>query len=51
SRTQHGDKCTISLLRDDMKRLGYDVKNMRRWLAKLEKDETIRIDGDDVVPL
>ncbi|WP_069198908.1 helicase RepA family protein, partial [Escherichia coli] len=38
SRTQNGDKCTIPLLRDDMKRLGYDVKNMRRWLAKLEKD-------------
>ncbi|EGO5047617.1 helicase, partial [Escherichia coli] len=39
------------LLRDDMKRLGYDVKNMRRWLAKLEKDAVIYIDGDDVGPL
>ncbi|EJH1970293.1 helicase RepA family protein [Escherichia coli] len=51
SRTQNGDKCTIPLLRDDMKRLGYDVKNMRRWLAKLEKDAVIYIDGDDVGPL
>lgn len=51
SRTQNGDKCTIPLLRDDMKRLGYDVKNMRRWLSKLEKDGVIYIDGDDVGPL
>ncbi|EFE6425534.1 AAA family ATPase [Escherichia coli] len=51
SRTQNGDKCTIPLLRDDMKRLGYDVKNMRRWLAKLEKDGVIYVDGDDVGPL
>ena len=51
SRTQNGDKCTIPLLRDDMKRLGYDVKNMRRWLSKLEKDGVIYIYGDDVGPL
>ncbi|WP_447216436.1 AAA family ATPase [Escherichia coli] len=33
SRTQHGDKCTIPLLRDDMKKLGYDTKHLKRWLA------------------
>ncbi|EHP4115638.1 AAA family ATPase [Escherichia coli] len=51
SRTQNGDKCTIALLRDDMKKLGYEMKNFRRWLYKLEKDGVIRIDGDDVAPL
>ncbi|ELI2637167.1 AAA family ATPase [Escherichia coli] len=51
SRTQNGDKCTIALLRDDMKRLGYDTKHLKRWLAKLEKDDVIYIDGDDVGPL
>ncbi|EIO6627368.1 hypothetical protein LQ291_004990, partial [Escherichia coli] len=51
SRTQNGDKCTIPLLRDDMKKLGYEMKNFRRWLYKLEKDGVIRIDGDDVAPL
>ncbi|EIH6606362.1 TPA: AAA family ATPase [Escherichia coli] len=51
SRTQHGDKCTIPLLRDDMKKLGYEMKNFSRWLRKLEKDGVIYIDGDDVGPL
>ncbi|HBB9603759.1 TPA: AAA family ATPase [Escherichia coli] len=51
SRTQRGDKCTIPLLRDDMKKLGYEMKNFRRWLYKLEGDGVIAIDGDDVRPL
>ena len=51
SRTQRGDKCTIPLLRDDMKKLGYEMKNFRRWLYKLERDGVIAIDGDDVRPL
>ncbi|EHS3284179.1 AAA family ATPase [Escherichia coli] len=51
SRTQHGDKCTIPLLRDDMKKMGYEMKNFSRWLRKLEKDGVIYIDGDDVGPL
>ncbi len=51
SRTQRGDKCTIPLLRDDMKKLGYDTKHLKRWLAKLEKDGVICVDGDDVHPL
>ncbi|MCM5046900.1 helicase, partial [Escherichia coli] len=34
-----------------MKKLGYEMKNFRRWLYKLEKDGVIRIDGDDVAPL
>ncbi|EHO4881471.1 helicase, partial [Escherichia coli] len=48
SRTQNGDKCTIALLRDDMKKLGYEMKHFSRWLRKLEKDGVIYIDGDDV---
>lgn len=51
SRTQNGDKCTIPLLRDDMKKLGYEIKHFRRWLGKLEKDGVIYVDGDDVGPL
>lgn len=51
SRTQRGDKCTIPLLRDDMKKLGYEMKHFRRWLYKLEGDGVIAIDGDDVRPL
>lgn len=51
SRTQRGDKCTIPLLRDDMKKLGYGMKHFRRWLGKLEKDGVIYIDGEDVHPM
>ncbi|ECD3769705.1 AAA family ATPase [Salmonella enterica subsp. enterica serovar Onderstepoort] len=48
TRTAHGEPCTIALLRDDMKKLGYEMKNFRRWLGKLEKDGVIYVDGDDV---
>ncbi|EOT7728411.1 TPA: DNA primase, partial [Escherichia coli] len=51
SRTQRGDKCTIPLLRDDMKKLGYEMKHFSRWLRKLESDDVIAIDGDDVHPM
>ncbi|HAV8660533.1 TPA: AAA family ATPase [Escherichia coli] len=51
TRTAHGEPCTIALLRDDMKKLGYEMKNFRRWLGKLEKDGVIYVDGDDVGPL
>ncbi|EHC5799868.1 AAA family ATPase [Escherichia coli] len=51
TRTAHGESCTIALLRDDMKKLGYEVKHFRRWLYKLESDGVIAIDGDYVRPL
>ncbi|HBC1254542.1 TPA: DNA primase, partial [Escherichia coli] len=51
TRTAHGEACTIALLRDDMKKLGYEMKNFRRWLYKLESDGAIAIDGDYVRPL
>ncbi|MCL0891278.1 AAA family ATPase, partial [Escherichia coli] len=51
TRTAHGEPCTIALLRDDMKKLGYEMKHFRRWLYKLEGDGVIAIDGDDVRPL
>ncbi|AYL86472.1 putative prophage protein [Escherichia coli] len=51
TRTAHGEPCTIALLRDDMKKLGYEMKHFRRWLYKLESDGVIAIDGDDVRPL
>ncbi|EPM3564753.1 helicase RepA family protein, partial [Escherichia coli] len=49
--TAHGEACTIAILRDDMKKLGYEMKHFRRWLSKLEKDGVICVDGDDVYPL
>ncbi|ECI2683701.1 AAA family ATPase [Salmonella enterica subsp. enterica serovar Reading] len=51
TRTAHKEPCTIALLRDDMKKLGYEMKHFRRWLYKLEKDGVITIDGNDVYPL
>ncbi|EDW9125258.1 AAA family ATPase [Salmonella enterica subsp. enterica serovar Braenderup] len=51
TRTAQKEPCTIALLRDDMKKLGYEMKNFRRWLYKLEGDGVIAIDGDDVRPL
>ncbi|HGC0788078.1 TPA: DNA primase, partial [Escherichia coli] len=51
TRTAHGEACTIAILRDDMKKLGYEMKHFRRWLSKLEKDGVICVDGDDVYPL
>lgn len=51
TRTAHKEPCTIALLRDDMKKLGYEMKHFRRWLYKLEKDGVITIDGNDVHPL
>ena len=51
TRTVHGEPCTIALLRDDMKKLGYEMKHFRRWLYKLEGDGVIAIDGDDVRPM
>ncbi|ELO0779557.1 AAA family ATPase [Shigella sonnei] len=51
ARTAHKEPCTIALLRDDMKKLGYEMKHFRRWLSKLEKDGVICVDGDDVYPL
>ncbi|OSK24060.1 regulatory prophage protein [Escherichia coli M056] len=51
TRTAHGEPCTIALLRDDMKKLGYEMKHFSRWLRKLEKDGVICVDEDDVHPL
>ncbi|HEI2837786.1 TPA: AAA family ATPase [Escherichia coli] len=51
TRAAHKEPCTIALLRDDMKKLGYEMKHFRRWLYKLEKDGVITIDGNDVHPL
>ncbi|MCO7827804.1 helicase RepA family protein [Escherichia fergusonii] len=51
TRAAHKEPCTIALLRDDMKKLGYEMKHFRRWLYKLENDGVIVIDGDDVRPL
>ena len=41
TRTAQKEPCSIALLRDDMKKLGYEMKNFSRWLHKLEKDGVI----------
>lgn len=52
SRTGSGDSCTRSLVRDDMRAMGFDVaKKFTRWLDKLEKDGLIAVDGERITPL
>lgn len=50
-RTALKDPCTIALVRDDMKALGFDTKHFRRWLLKLEKSGAIRVNGEYVYPV
>lgn len=52
SRTASGDSCIRTLIRDDMKAMGFDVsKKFTRWLDKLVKDGLIVFDGDSIMPL
>ncbi len=52
SRTGNGEGCTRSLVRDDMRAMGFDVnKKFTRWLDKLEKDGLIAFDGERITPL
>lgn len=51
SRTALKDLCTVALVRDDMKAMGIDIKHFRRWLAKLENEGLVRIDGNDLHPV
>ncbi|MDN6632332.1 MAG: hypothetical protein L0L23_04350, partial [Enterobacterales bacterium] len=53
SRTASGEDCTRALLRDDMIAMLGDNgrRGFNRWLEKLERDELIKIDGDEVSPL
>lgn len=50
SRTEHGDTCTVALVRDDLKALNIDTKNFRRWLTKLENEDLIEICGEILLP-
>lgn len=51
SRTASGDGCTKSLVRDDMRAMGFDVsKKFTRWLDKLETEGLISIDGEHICP-
>ncbi len=51
SRTASGEACTKSLVRDDMRGMGFDVaKKFTRWLDKLEIDGLIHIDGENICP-
>ncbi|KHT23148.1 AAA family ATPase [Pectobacterium brasiliense] len=47
-----GEGCTRSLVRDDMRAMGFDVnKKLTRWLDKLEKDGLIVFEGERITPL
>jgi putative DNA primase/helicase len=51
SRTASGDACTKSLVRDDLRAMGFDVgKKFTRWLDKLESEGLISIDGENIRP-
>ncbi|MFP1773965.1 integrase domain-containing protein [Lonsdalea quercina] len=51
-RTSNGEGCTRSLVRDDMRAMGFDVnKKFTRWLDKLEKDGLIAFDEESITPL
>lgn len=46
SRTMNNDICTRTVIRDDMKALGLDVKNFSRWVTKLETEGLLTVDGE-----
>lgn len=50
SRTAKGEPCTKTIIRDDLKAMGIDVKNFHRWLDKLEKEGVISLDGEKITP-
>ncbi|CNI30663.1 putative regulatory prophage protein [Yersinia aldovae] len=51
SHTASGETCTKSLVRDDIRGMGFDVaKKFTRWLDKLEIDGLIHIDGENICP-
>lgn len=54
SRTARGEPCTIAIVKDDLRAtLGVDKvrKSFPRWLDKLESDQIIRIDGENLYPV
>lgn len=54
SRTAKGEPCTISVIKDDLRAsLGADKvrKSFPRWLDKLESEQIIRIEGENLYPV
>lgn len=54
SRTARGEPCTITIVKDDLRAtLGADKvrKSFPRWLDKLESEQIIRVDGDNLYPV
>ena len=54
SRTAKGEPCTISVIKDDLRAiLGADKvrKSFSRWLDKLESEQIIRIEGENLYPV
>ncbi|OTA18569.1 hypothetical protein Xvie_00397 [Xenorhabdus vietnamensis] len=48
SRTALKGPCSITLVRDDLKSMGVNVKNFSRWLTKLEHDGLITLNGQEL---
>lgn len=46
SRTLDNNFCTKSIIREDLKKISIDTKNLSRWLNKLVSEKLIRIDGE-----
>lgn len=46
SRTMNNDICTRTVIRDDMKAPGLDVKNLSRWVTKPETEGLLTVDGE-----
>ena len=52
SRTQRGDPCTRSIVRDDLKAMGIDTgKHFSRWLQKLVESGLLKVDGENITIL
>lgn len=54
SRTARGEPCTIAIVKDDLRAtLGAEKvrKSFPRWLDKLESEQIIRVDGDNLYPV
>lgn len=51
SRTARAEPCTRTLIRDDLKAMGEDAKNLTRTISKLADEGLITIDGEQISPV
>lgn len=51
SRTARAEPCTRTLIRDDLKAMGEDAKNLTRTISKLADEGLISINGEQISPV